>query len=173
MLPPFAETRQRFRRGLLIHRLLQTLPDLDAAARPDAAAAFLAHAAPELDAVIRASLASECLALFALPEAALLFGPTSRAEVPITGRVGDAVVAGQVDRIAVTDTVVHLVDFKTNRPPPARVEDMPAMYRRQMSLYAAILRQIFPDRAVRASILWTDGPRLMNLPANMLENPAP
>uniref|UniRef100_UPI0034D20832 PD-(D/E)XK nuclease family protein n=1 Tax=Desertibaculum subflavum TaxID=2268458 RepID=UPI0034D20832 len=173
MLPPFAATRERFRRGLLIHRLLQTLPDLAAEARPAAAAAYLAHAAPELDEAARADLARESLALFDLPEAAPLFGPASRAEVPITGRVGDAVVSGQVDRIAITDDAVHLVDYKTNRPPPARVEDMPAMYRRQMSLYAAVLRQIFPNRAVRAAILWTDGPRLMNLPAHMLDNPVP
>lgn len=173
VLPPFADAGRRFRRGLLIHRLLQTLPDLAAETRAAAAAAFLAQAAPELDTDARAALAAEALRLFALPEAALLFGPASRAEVPITGRVGATVVSGQVDRIALTDEVVHLVDYKTNRPPPARVEDMPAMYRRQMSLYVAVLRQIFPDRSVRASIVWTDGPRLMHLPAHMLDNPAP
>ena len=169
MLPPFAETRQRFRRGLLIHRLLQSLPDLEAGARPAAAAAFLAHAAPELDVEARAALASECLALFDLPEAALLFGPASRAEVPITGRVGDAVVAGQVDRIAVTDSVVHLVDFKTNRPPAASVEEVPAAYLRQMAAYRALLAGIYPGRPIACHLLWTETPLLMRLPEALLD----
>jgi ATP-dependent helicase/nuclease subunit A len=39
---------------------------------------------------------------------------------------------------------VLAIDFKTNRPPPERVEDVPALYRSQMALYRAALAKVFP-----------------------------
>ena len=51
------------------------------------------------------------------PDLAPLFGPDSRAEVPLTGVIGDAVVGGLVDRLVVLPDRVLIADFKTNRPP--------------------------------------------------------
>jgi ATP-dependent helicase/nuclease subunit A len=34
----------------------------------------------------------------------------------------------------------------------------------QMAVYWAVLRQVFPGRAVEAALVWTDGPRLMPVP---------
>ena len=47
---------------------------------------------------------AETLAVMALPDAVALFGPGSRAEVALSGQVGQLLVAGQVDRLAVTPT---------------------------------------------------------------------
>ena len=59
-------------------------------------------------------------------------GRGSRAEVPIVGRLtlsGETVrVSGQIDRLAVTDSAVLIADFKTNRPAPRRIEDVPPAY---------------------------------------------
>ncbi|MEI9891917.1 MAG: hypothetical protein WDN45_16895 [Caulobacteraceae bacterium] len=41
-----------------------------------------------------------------------------------------------------------MVDFTTNRPAPARIEDADPAYLRQMAAYGAVLRSIFPDRRV-------------------------
>lgn len=170
VLAPLLDQGRRFRRGLLIHRLLQTLPDLAPTDRPGAGTRFLDLAAPDLEEAARDALLAEALELFALPEAAMLFAPGSRAEVPITGRVGDTIVAGQVDRLAVTAGTVFVVDYKTNRPPPAAVEGVPEAYLRQMALYRAVLAQIFPKHAIRAALLWTDGPRFMEIPPALLDN---
>jgi ATP-dependent helicase/nuclease subunit A len=62
---------------------------------------------------------------------------------------------------------VLVIDFKTNRPAPARVEDADPDYVRQMAVYVAVLRTLFPDRAVEAALVWTDGPRLMPVPENL------
>ena len=90
-----------------------------------------------------------------------LFGPNSRAEVPIIGRVviGDELmrVSGQVDRLADTDDAVLIADFKTGRNQPARF----AAYVRQLALYRAVLRRLYPDKTVRAAIVWTEAPDLM------------
>ena len=57
-------------------------------------------------------------------------------------------------------TQVLAVDFKTNRPPPAKVEDAPALYLTQMALYRAALAKVFPDRRIACALVWTDGPAL-------------
>ena len=78
-------------------------------------------------------------------------------------------ISGQIDRLAVTDDAVLIADFKTNRPPPASVEDTPALYRTQMALYRAALQRIYPGKRIDCALVWTDGARLMPLPAALLD----
>jgi ATP-dependent helicase/nuclease subunit A len=164
---------RRFRRGLLLHRLLQSLPELAPPARPAAARRYLGQAAAELPPDARSSLADEALAVLALPELAPLFGPGSRAEAPLVGRVGRQVVSGQVDRLAVLDDAVLLLDYKSNRPAPTRPEDCPPAYLAQMAAYRALLRQIYPDRPVKCALLWTETPSLMALDDASLDRHSP
>ena len=82
-----------------------------------------------------------------------MFGPGSRAEVSIVGRLprnvgSPALVSGQIDRLVVTSSEVLIVDFKTNHAPPSRVADAPAAYVRQLALYRAVLTRLYPERAV-------------------------
>jgi ATP-dependent helicase/nuclease subunit A len=145
----------RFRRGHLIHTLLQHLPALPAEDWHAAALRFLdkpAHSLPDGEAV---RIADEIVAVMTHPDLAPLFGPEGRAEVPLTGVVADVVVSGVVDRLVVLDDQVLVADFKTNRRPPARVEDTPVMYLRQMASYRALLRPIFPGRTVLCALIWT------------------
>ena len=96
-----------------------------------------------------------------------LFAPGSRAEVPIVGyRLdGASAVSGQVDRLAVTPTEVLIADYKSDRAVPRRIEDIPRGYVAQLALYRAVLRALYPNHAVRAALVWTAGPALMELPA--------
>jgi ATP-dependent helicase/nuclease subunit A len=161
----------RFRRGELIHRLLQLLPDLAPEAR-DAAAVRLLAKEPDLDADQRAEIANAALTLLADERFAEVFGPGSRAEAAIAGGSAELPSAlrlsGRVDRMVVTATRVLVVDFKTNRPSPDRIEDADPAYLRQMALYVAVLRAIFPGRRVEAALVWTDGPKLMPIGENIV-----
>ncbi|HEX2885413.1 double-strand break repair helicase AddA [Vineibacter terrae] len=166
---PFAPDRtDRFRRGNAIHRLLRVLPELPASDHAVAGQRLLQSIAGDEDDATRAAWLAETLGVLALPEAAALFGPDSRAEVPVVGMValgsGPYAVSGQIDRLAVTGDAVLIVDFKTNRPPPRDPARVPLVYRRQMALYRALLSQIYPGKAVRCFLLWTDAPLLMSLP---------
>ena len=163
----------RFRRGLIIHRLLQTLPDLEPAARPAAARRYLAQGGLGLDEAARAALADEALRLLEAPGFARLFGPGSRAEVPIIGRMNETIIAGQVDRLIVDASGVLIADYKTNRPPPKRVEDVSVAYLRQMACYRALLRRIYSDRPVACALVWTDGPNFMLIPNDLMDIHAP
>jgi len=159
----------RFRRGLLAHRLLQTLPELPAADRAAACRRYLAWPAHGLTPEAQAEIARETLAVLEHPEFAPLFGPEARAEVPLVGLVGSRALSGQIDRLLVSGDTVWVVDYKTNRPPPTTVAAVPPVYRRQMALYREALRQIWPNHAVRCLLLWTDGPFLMELPGDLLD----
>lgn len=156
-------------RGRLIHRLLQTLPDLPDDARNAAAKRFLAHPSHRLDAVNQATLLTEVMALLHDPGLAAIFQPGARTEAPLAGRIGQRLVVGQVDRLLVTDRAVLVVDFKTNRPPPLAVEDVDPAYLDQMALYRGLLLQIFPGHNIQAALIWTHAARLMPLPDGLLD----
>jgi len=143
----------RFRRGQLAHALLQHLPALPPPARRTAALRWLAR--PGNAIVDAESLAGEVMAVLEHPDLAPLFGPQGRAEVPLTGLVGGAVVGGVVDRLAVLPDRVLLADYKTNRSPPARAEDVPVLYLRQIAAYREVLRGALPGRAVACALVWT------------------
>jgi len=161
--PLGADRGAAYRRGRLVHRLLQSLPDVVPDKRAAAAERFLALPVHGLDAAARASIAAETLAVLDRPEFAPLFAPGSRAEVPVVGLVGTRPLSGQIDRLAVTDEEVLIVDYKTLRPAPTSESEVPALYLDQLAAYVAAVEAIYPGRRVRAALLWTDGPRLMQV----------
>jgi len=46
-------------------------------------------------------------------------------------------------------------------------------YRRQLALYRALLRDIYPSHHVRAFLLWTATPRLMEMEGETLDGSMP
>ncbi len=163
----------RFRRGRLIHRLLQSLPDLPESRRADAARAFLARSAHGLGPDEQAEIAEETLRTLSHPDFTALFGPGSLAEAPLIGRVGGQVISAQVDRLLVEDERVTVIDYKTNRPAPKEVEAVPKVYLKQMAAYRAALGAMYPGRAIRCLLLWTDGPWTLEPPGALLDRYAP
>ncbi len=161
-------------RGRLIHRLLESLPAIGAHEREAIGGAYLAAFAGAMDGAGRDALLQEVLAVMEDPAFAPVFTEGSRAEVEIAGRVkrasGEAAVSGRVDRLAVTGTQVLIVDYKTNRPAPQTLVDVPDAYVTQLALYRTILRRLYPGRAVKAALLWTDRPALMEIPAAALDS---
>ncbi|MDP1912432.1 double-strand break repair helicase AddA [Brevundimonas sp.] len=158
----------RFRRGDLIHRLLERLPDIPASERPDAAVRTLFRER-DLDENQQAEMIAAAFAVLDDTRFAPVFGVGSRPEVALTGSIGTTPVSGRMDRLVVTPDRVLVIDYKTNRPAPARIEDADPAYVLQLAIYAAILRDLYPDRAVEAALVWTDGPRLMAVPQAMMD----
>ena len=113
------------------------------------------------------------LAVLADARFAAVFAPGSRPEVDIAGTLpgGSAgiAVSGRIDRLAVDGDRVLIVDYKTNRPPPIRLADVPPAYVIQLALYRRLLARLYPSRAVDAAILWTDLPALMEIPSSTLD----
>jgi ATP-dependent helicase/nuclease subunit A len=168
-----ADRQKALERGRLVHRLMQSLPDIPADRRQDAAERYLANAAADFVEAERAAMAKQVLAILDDKNFAEIFAPGSRAEVPIVGRIaragrGPIPVAGQVDRLAVTDDTVLIADYKTDRIVPDRLDAVPP-YVTQLALYRAVLARVFPGKTVRAALLFTDGPKLMEVPAAAMD----
>ncbi|HEY6024090.1 MAG TPA: double-strand break repair helicase AddA [Pseudolabrys sp.] len=157
-------------RGSLTHRLLQSLPDIAVERRAKAAEDFLARTGGELGATDRSSIAAQVMRVLEDPRFAELLSPNSRAEVPIVGRVevdGETIrVSGQADRLMVASEAVLIGDFKTGRPASQRIRG----YTRQLALYRAVLKKIYPGRRVRAALIWTEVPELMELSAAEMDD---
>ena len=85
--PGGPDPSRRFKRGRLIHSLLQYLPDLAESDRPAAGARFLANPGHGLASDAQDEILAETLRVLADPTFQPLFGPDSRAEVPVAGTV--------------------------------------------------------------------------------------
>jgi ATP-dependent helicase/nuclease subunit A len=105
-----------------------------------------------------------------------VFGPQSRAEVAIVAEIqppggkGQPLrIAGQIDRLAEIGGTVLIVDYKTNRPPPRDAAEVPRAYILQLAGYRMAVQRVFGAAQVRAALLWTEGARIMELPADVLD----
>ena len=160
-------------RGALTHRLLQSLPDIPAERRARAAQDYVARAGGTLSDEEHVTIVGQVMRVLEHRGFRGLFALGSRPEVPIVGRIilnGEPVrVSGQIDRLAVTESAVLIADFKTNRPAPRRIEDVPPAYVRQLALYRAVLQKLYPGKLVRAALIWTEVSDLMELSGEALD----
>jgi len=163
------------KRGTLIHRLLQSLPDVTQTRREEVARAFLERNAQEwFTQPERNAMAQQVIALIDTPDFAPLFAAGSRAEVSIAGRIERrgkplALVSGQIDRLVVTPDEVLIVDYKTNHAPPSTAADAPLSYVHQLALYRNVLQRLYVSRPVRCLLLWTETAAIMEIPASALD----
>ena len=110
-------------KGLALHALLQHLSRIDPALRPAVAAKALPVLLPGHPEE-HAALAAKAQSILGSASFADLFGPNSRAEVPILaqGRRGSqpVTIAGRIDRLLVEPGRVLIVDFKSDANVPSR-----------------------------------------------------
>ncbi len=157
------------KRGILIHRLLETLPQAPKNDQEHIARRFLEKEQ------ISADLAHEIVqctirVLNTYPD---LFGPGSQSEVPVIGMLGDSLLSGQIDRLIIHEDHILIVDFKTHVSPPGTIKEIPLTYLKQMSYYKTVLSQIYPQKDIFCALLWTYVPRLDVIPDSFLKNVTP
>ena len=148
---------------------MQSLPDIPSPRRMDAAKHYLAGAAKDFSSAEQTAIARQVAAILDAPEFAELFAPGSRAEVPIVGRIARMDgrverVPGQVDRLVVTDDAVLIGDYKTDGACAAAGS---TRCRRRISRSsrstARCWRGIYPDKTVRAALIFTAAPVLIEI----------
>jgi len=163
----------RFAGGRLVHALLQHLPDVAPEDQERAAQVFVAARGAGLSDALKEEIVAETLAVVHDERFAPLFRPGSLAEVPVVAQIGGVAdgfeLEGQIDRLAVLDDGLLILDYKTNRPPPSTEEEVARAYIDQLAAYRLALARLFPRRRLRAALLWTDGPRLMEISSTLLD----
>ena len=163
-----ADRQAALARGRIVHRLMQSLPDIPPARRQDAAERYLAKAATDFPADEQAEMARQVFAILDDPRFAQAFAPGSRSEVPIVGRIArpgadPLEIAGQVDRLIVTDDAVLIADYKTDRAVPQQLAEVKP-YFTQLALYRAVLARLYPEKPVHAALIFTAAPDLVEIP---------
>lgn len=161
----FSEGKDRaIRRGTIIHKLLEILPEVSAEKRGDLMDKYLESPAHQLTPKDQTDIKTKVTSVLDDPNFREIFAPGSRAEVSIAGIVEERLASGQVDRVAVTDKEVLIVDYKSNRGVPENIEAAPRAYIKQLQLYAKLLGEVYKGKKVRAALLWTETGTLMEVP---------
>ena len=161
--PPSEAMRAAALRGTWIHQLLERLPAVEASARPAVAHRWLQRSAGLSDAAVRHEIVEQVCGILSDSRFSGLFGPSSLGEAPLAATLPDGrVIAGTVDRLLVEESRISVIDFKTGKV-PATESFIPNAHRAQMTAYAEALQVIFPGRAISAALLYTAGPKLIEL----------
>ena len=141
-------------RGRVLHKILQDIPGMAEHDAVNHARALLAKNR------IDVSLAENIVDLVYAPETCDLFGVDSQAEITLGAVLPNGQrFAGRVDRLIVRSNEIVVLDYKTDRHVPEKLDDSHS-YVAQMSAYALALKQAYGDRQIRIAILWTSVPRL-------------
>ncbi|WP_068311457.1 double-strand break repair helicase AddA [Polycladidibacter hongkongensis] len=156
-------------KGQLVHRLLELLPDLPESEHAAAADRFLSSALPPEYASEKETLLSAVFGTLAMPQVKGLFSKAGKAEVPIqgviTGKDGkQKEVFGIIDRLIMQDGEAIILDYKTNVIVPKTAADVPDEYAAQLAVYHRLLSELYPHWTIRAMLLYTSEPRLLEIP---------
>lgn len=160
-------------RGTAAHRLLQLLPTLPQNEREAAAHRYLERIGRDWPSGEADRLWLSVRAILENRDFASLFAQGSRAEVEIMGTImlgnSERAVSGKIDRLVPGDDAVLIVDYKTNRPAPQAPAQVPFGHVAQMALYRALLAPLYPGRPIRAALVYTETPILIDLPADVMD----
>ncbi len=165
--PPNAFMQIAAERGRLIHGLFERYNGQDIDAFSEFARKWVAREA-RVEGVDTSALVSTVIDVVTRSEWQPLFSSQARAEVPLAALVGDVVITGRLDRLYVADDHILIVDFKTGRTVPNDALEIPVAHLRQMAHYVAAIETIFPGHRVDAVLLFTHGPAMLPLSADVL-----
>ncbi|WP_420407688.1 double-strand break repair helicase AddA [Hoeflea sp.] len=159
-------------RGSMIHRLLQVLPSLDPDGREEALGRYLGRAMPGSVTTERDLVAQQVLSVINDPEFAAVFASPGEAEVSVMGTLRingeERAVSGRIDRLAVMEDSVLIVDYKTGHA-PGPSGSAPESHVSQLAVYRALLAPLYPDRRIQAALVYVSAPLLMEIPDTVLD----
>jgi ATP-dependent helicase/nuclease subunit A len=157
----------RVERGILIHRILQHLPDL----RQDQRSAHIEAAVRRAGA--DPALAARLIELLDHPVLADILSAEGHSEASlIVQGAGGAMERRRLDRLVNTPTGILVADYKTDREVPETPEACNPDYLMQMAAYRDALRLAEPGKPLRFCLIWTEGPKLMPIPDALLDRMA-
>lgn len=133
-------------KGKLVHKLLEILPEAIPAEWSDIMEIYLKNKS------YKDEVAEIVLNVLNNNEFKFLFDKNSKAEVPIFGEVDGDLISGQIDRMSILDDKIYIVDYKNTNSIPNYV---PIKYVKQLVLYKALLKKIYPNKEIISFILWT------------------
>ena len=159
-------------RGIVLHRMLQFITEQVEAA--PLLKEFKRSLDGELSDTEIARLWQEAVSLTQQASLAYLFNPgqydTAFNEVPLFYDLPKHHVHGVVDRIVVASNTVYIIDYKTQlTADPEKQAEIATNYISQMSLYAHGALLLWPDKDIKAQILFTRNANIINIATGPVE----
>ena len=171
----YGENNETFflEKGNVTHRLLEILPELDENEKKRVAENHINHCGANWKEAQRQSVFEDVFAILENELFAGIYGENSKAEIAVTGKLdtsrGNLLISGQIDRLVIGEGTVTIIDYKTNMKVPRNETEVSDNYLGQMALYREMVQQIFPDKTVHCSFLWTQTPELMPISNSFLD----
>ncbi len=161
-------SENRFARGNLIHKMLQYLPEVTPDRQKQVAREYMNTHGSNLSEKEQDETLAEIETILTDSRFSTVFAPGSIAEAPIVARIKTAtgeelILNGQIDRLCIQNEQILIVDYKTNRPPPASMNAVNLQYIRQLAAYRLALLEIYPNHTIHAGLLWTHNAVLMEI----------
>lgn len=159
-------------KGKLVHRMLQMLTEFPDVEREAAAHRYAGRAARFWPQGEREKLVASVMSVLAHPDLAPVFSARSQSEVSIMGTLSlegrDFAISGRIDRLVETEDRVIILDYKTNRIPPASAEDVPLPHRAQLAIYRQILEPLYPGKQVDCVLAYTETANVIALSPELM-----
>ena len=153
--------------------MLQMLPDIPAAERASAAERYLVRTARRWPQGERERLVDSVLKLLAEKSLQPVFSAHAQPEVSIMGTLAleekQYAVSGRIDRLAVLDDRVVILDYKTNRVPPQTEDAVPYAHKAQLAIYREILKPLYPGKEIECVLVYTENATVHRLTNRTLE----
>ncbi len=140
------ENSENIEKGKLVHKLLEILPDSPRNEWGDIVNIYLKNK-DNIE-----EIKSITLKVLNNKEFNFLFSENSKAEVPVFGNIDGNIISGQIDRLAIVNDAVYIVDYKNTNSLP---KFPPKRYIKQLELYKKLLEKIYNDKVIKCFILWT------------------
>ena len=156
---------QALLKGSAVHLLLERLAEHGAPAIRREGARLLTAAFPTLEVPHGAAAIDAAARVLEMPEAGMLFGPGSLAEVSVAidPPKGGLRMIGRIDRLILANGQALVVDIKTDARPASVASDVARAYLAQLGAYASAVAVQWPAHEVSLAILWTSAPKLMQI----------
>ncbi len=156
-------TKNKFNRGLAIHKVLELITNFSEHQHEEVAKKILSQKIYNLSNEEISQSWQDIKSVIYHEEFAKIFSSAPLREVPIFGEVDGKTISARIDCLLVEENEILVVDYKTNRPPPTKVSSIPKSYIKQLEIYEKLLSQIWQDRQIKTAILWTDIPKLVRI----------
>lgn len=159
-------------KGKLVHRMLQMLTEFSDGERETAAHRYAERAARFWPRAEREKLVLSVMSVLRHADLAPVFSARSQSEVSIMGTLAlegqDFAISGRIDRLVETESRVIIMDYKTNRKPPADVEAVPLAHRAQLAIYREILKPLYPGKVIDCVLVYTETAEVITLPVELM-----
>lgn len=159
-------------RGIQIHLLLQTLPQLPPTATlPDHAMRILTNHFPNLTKTETHEIITEALTVLQKPEFQAIFQAPALNEIPLIqlptrSSNGPTTEMLRPDRIITLPDRIMIIDYKTTKQTTNHAHAIEPKIIQQLQHYKKILSSIYPYKKITTAVLFTRTANLIELPDN-------